>query len=160
MIIPFAIVIGLQIQGKPTPLQRRWIEAESLYDSMLMSCHLSFTVPSKQGEEDKRIDADLSKEFESIANASAKTSLSLEAWMLALLSSPRDLKRENTILNHIFLTKSIDTDQKEFFKRWEKCFWYFAHTFAASGRVTNLVDLFSPVPKTKAEKADLLMKKA
>ena len=154
MIILLAIVLGLHIQGKPLSLQKRFQVALHEY------LEPSKPVPVARKGKYLRISPESSAEFESIAKESGSKPLAIEAWALALVSSAKDLARENQLLDRVLAAKTFSKDQFKVIYLFAEEFSHRANTFAASSRVVKILDLLMKSAPTKNECAELLLFKA
>ncbi len=152
MIIPLTIVLSLK--GNFVDLEKQLKDLNSRYEQSLgVKGELKFASGVN------RVNAKMSKEFESIATAAGKSPLAIKAWSLALFSGQRDSTRENRILD--VLTKSfIGHDRLDYFVKVIPFLVDFKSTFAASSRLAGLSELILQKSPHKAIRAPLLLAKA
>ena len=153
MIIPLAIVIGLQGHEKPAALEKRLLKAEGLYASYLKKADTSFS-------RDIRTNATLSSEFESIARQAGKQPIAIEAWTLALVSGRKEVQRENLLLDQILPTKLIRQDQYKVLYPYAEDILRWTKTFMSETRVLKVVDLLVERAPSKEQGSKLLLEKA
>ena len=157
MIIPLAIVIGLQTQAvKRTPLEQRFQDAEMFFERELTGDKYMLTRPPA----DYPADAATSKDFQDIAVKAGKTPMALKAWTLSLMSTKHDFAREKMLIDQIAPLKATTEDQLEFGRHWMPYFSLLADKFKARDRLPRVFDPYIQGSKSKATSATFLLLKA
>ncbi len=157
MIIPLAIVIGLQSPIlKSSPLERRFREAEDLFRHEVTGDRYMLS----KAPPDYPADEATSKDFEDIAVKAGKTTLAIKAWTLALISSKPNLVRENKLIDHVATMKVTTDDQRVFGLFWARVLAGFSNKFEARDRLPKVFDPFIQGSNSKATTSSMLLYKA
>ena len=152
MIIPLAIVIGLQKQ--PT-LDQRLNGVKQSYDRIIMQR----AEPKLVADGTFRYDDKSSKEFEIIGLAAGKTSIGIDALSCALLACPKDAARESRILDRI-MSGFIKSEKFFIFSSQIPEFVRMKASFGNPSRIAALPDQVLQKSSSKSVKAPLLIWKA
>jgi thiol-disulfide isomerase/thioredoxin len=152
MIVSLSIVLGLS--SKVVDLEKQFKELNSRYEQSLgVKGELKFASGVN------RVNAKMSKDFETIAVAAGKSPLAVKAWTITLFSGQKDLARENRILD--VLTKSfISHERLDYLVSTIPIFTDFKSTFATSSRIAGLSELILQKSPHKSIRAPLLLAKA
>ena len=154
MIIPLVIVLGFHTQGKASDLDAKLAKAEAAYTPFAVGSD-----PLLYPDE-ARSNASISLKFEAIATEAAAHPIAIEAWIMALISAPKNLQRENHLIDKILLTKTVG--QKQF----ARVFPYVAimasapSLFETGARALKVVDLLVDKAPTKEFGSAMLLIKA
>ncbi len=154
MIIPLAIVLGFHAQGKTPDLETQLERVEAAYQPFKPGAD---PLLSPQGT---RSNASISAKFEAIAVKAGTHPIAVEAWIMALISAPKNLQRENHLIDKILLTKTVG--QKQFARVFPYVvFMTTASSFFETGaRVLKVVDLLVAKAPSKDLGSALLIFKA
>ncbi len=154
MIIPLAIVLGMQVKS---PAMQDFEELRRHYRDLLEKGDrylLSKPPP------DFRVDDTSSKAFESIAQKEKKTPKALKSWVLALVTAKPNFDRESKLIDKILGMKVTTADEEEFGLYWGRLIAEFADTFEARDKLPKVFDPFLAGSKSKVTTASLLLMKA